>query len=108
MTELKTITFFGHIHPFEFFVLMNLFNFYFFGHIHQFFGKVQRLMFVGVIFRSRSIVHVRQCEFHLVIFKPNFGHIESVKITSLVQTFKIINPLFLDNIVKSVWHVLLK
>ena len=51
--------------PYE---IMNLFHFYFFGHIHWFFGQVQRLMFVGVIFQSRSIVHVRQWEFHSVIF----------------------------------------
>ena len=52
----------------EVYLPFHLFHFYFFGHIHQFFGQVQWLMFVGVIFRSRSIVHVRRCEFHLVIF----------------------------------------
>ena len=40
-------------------------------------------MFDGVIFRSCSNIHVRRSEFHLVIFKPNFGHIELVKITRL-------------------------
>ena len=59
-------------------------NFFFFGHIHRFLGQVQWLMFVGVICRSRSNVHVRRCEFHLIIFKPNFGHIESIKIASLI------------------------
>ena len=58
--------------------------FFFFGQIHRFFGQVPQLMFVGVIFRSLSIVHIRRCEFHLVIFLPNLGHIESVKITSLI------------------------
>ena len=52
--------FFGHIHPFKFVVLMNLFHLYFFGHIHRFFGQVQQLMFVGVIFWSCSNVHVHQ------------------------------------------------
>ena len=41
---------------------------HFFGHIHRFFSQVQQLMFVGGIFWSRSIVHVRRCEFHSVIF----------------------------------------
>ena len=45
-----------------------LHHFFFFGHIHRFFGQVQRLMFVGMIFWSRSIIHVCQCEFHSVIF----------------------------------------
>ena len=43
-------------------------HFHFFSHIHRFFGQVQQLMFVGVIFWSRSIVHVCRCEFHSVIF----------------------------------------
>ena len=63
---------------------MNSFYFYCFGHIHQFFGQVQWLMFVGVIFWSCSSVQVHQCEFFLVIFQPIFGHIESVEITSLI------------------------
>ena len=86
--------FFGHIHPFKFVVLIifpfilfqsyspvqfrclnDIFHLYFFGHIHQFFGQVQRLMFIGVIFRSCSNVHVRLCEYYSVIFKPIIGHI---------------------------------
>ena len=60
-----------------------LLHFYFFGQIHRFFGQVQQLMFVGVIFRSCSIVHIRRCEFYLVIFQHIFRHIELVKITCL-------------------------
>ena len=70
------------VHYFNEFISF-LCHFYFFNHIHWFFSQVQRLMFVGVIFRSHSIVHVHWCEFHSVIFKPIFGHIELVKITSL-------------------------
>ena len=58
-------------------------SFFLFRSYSSVFGQVQGLMFVGVIFRSHSIVHVRRCEFHSVIFKPNFCHIISVKITSL-------------------------
>ena len=41
-------------------------------------------MFVGVIFRSCSNAHVRRFEYYWVIFDPIFGHIELVKITSLI------------------------
>ena len=53
--------------------------------INRFFGQVQKqLMLIGLVFRSRSTVHVCWCELHWVIFQLIFGHIESVKITSLV------------------------
>ena len=39
-----------------------------FGHFHGYFGHVQPFMFVGVIFRSSSIVHVCLCDLFLVIF----------------------------------------
>ena len=55
MTELK---YFGHIHLFSFHILMDLFHLYFFGRIHRFFGQVQQLIFVSVIFWSCSTVHV--------------------------------------------------
>ena len=38
-----------------------------FGHFHGYFGYVQPYMFVSVICRSSSIVHVRQCDYFLVI-----------------------------------------
>ena len=61
--NLQYRVFFGHIHLFRFIILMNLLNLYFFGHIHRVFGQVQWLMYVGVIFWSRSNVHVRWYDF---------------------------------------------
>ena len=58
------VFYFGHIHPFKFVILMILFHFYYFGfgRIHRFFGQVQRLIFIGVLFQSCSNVNVCQCE----------------------------------------------
>ena len=55
-----------------------------FGLIHTNFGQVRKLMFVGVKFRSCSNINVCQHEICLIKFKPIFGHIDSVKWTSLL------------------------
>ena len=57
---------------------------YNFGHFHGYFGHVQPFIDVGVIFRSSSNIHVCRCELFLVIFELIFGHIDLVKITSLI------------------------
>ena len=47
---------FCQIHPSKFIILLILSYFYCFGHIHRFFSQFQQLIFVGVIFRSCSII----------------------------------------------------
>ena len=63
-----------------------------FGHFHVYFGHVQPFMFVGVMFRSSFIVHVCRCVYIYVIFEPIFGHIDWVKITSLLRLTLCQNP----------------